>query len=123
MFGLIGVAIFAFGVYRWWSRRVPANALRLSGTVVDVRERRSTVTSRRILFGPVIAYQHPTTGQRELLEPTGFTPRKPRTGDTVAIAYDRGRERVRIVQPARQLLALPAIGAVMCIVQIASWTS
>jgi hypothetical protein len=123
MFGLIGLAVFAFGVYLWRSRRVPAGALRFSGTVVDVRERRSTTNTRRIRFRPVLAYQHPITGRRELMEPMGFTNRKPQMGEPVPIAYDRARDRVLIVRTRRQHFAIPAIGAAMIAIQVASWAS
>jgi hypothetical protein len=111
------------GIYQFTRRRIPDGAVRFRGTVVDVRERRSSARRHRKLYGPVIAFDHPATGRREQLEPSSFGRDAFEPGDPVELAYDRLGDRTLVVskRPLRDAIALPAIGVVLIALQIADW--
>lgn len=121
----IGLVFVVGGISRSIRRRVPAGATRFRGTIVDVREVRSSLHRNRTLYGPVVQFDHPNTGHREELEPATFGRDAIRRGDTVELAVDPRSNRILVVsrQPIRDAIALPLIGTVLIALQIADWVA
>lgn len=119
----IGLVFLVGGIYRFTRSRIPDGAVRFRGTVVEVREQRSSTRRHRTLYGPVIDFDHPATGRREQLEPSTFGRDTFERGDPVELAYDRHGDRMLVVpkRPRRDAIALPAIGVVLIALQIADW--
>ena len=52
---VIGLVFLVGGLYQFNKRRLPDGAVRFRGTVVVVREQRSSTRRNRTLYGPVVA--------------------------------------------------------------------
>ena len=120
---VIGLVFLVGGIYRFTQRRIPDGAVRFRGTVVDVREQRSSTSRHRTLYGPVVAFDHPATGRREQLEPSSFGRDTFERDEPIEQAYDRRGDRTLVVskRPLRDAIALPAIGVVLIALQFADW--
>lgn len=120
---VIGLVFLVGGLYQCTQRRVPDGAVRFRGTVVDVREQRSSTRRNRTLYGPVVAFDHPATGRREQLEPSSFGRDITARGDAVELAFDHHRDRMLVVskRPVRDAIALPLIGIVLIALLIGDW--
>jgi hypothetical protein len=112
---VIGLVFLVGGIYRFTRRRIPDGAVRFRGTVVDVREQRSSTSRHSMSYGPVVAFDHPATGRREQLEPSSFGRDTFECGDSIELAYDRQADRMLVVskRPLRDAIALPVIGVVL----------
>ncbi len=120
---VIGLVFLVGGIYQFTRHRIPDGAVRFHGTVVDVRETRSSARRHRNLYGPVVAFDHPATGRREQLEPSSFGRDTFERGDSIELAYDRLGDRMLVVpkRPLRDAIALPAIGVALIALQIGDW--
>ncbi len=119
---LIGLGLVGFGVYLHRTKRVPADALVVCGSVIDVVPRRSSIRRKQTLYGPVIAFDHPVTGKHEELHPTSFRPRKPELGESIEVAYSPATGRVlRVPERWREDLVVAGVGIVLIALQIVDW--
>jgi hypothetical protein len=118
----IGLGLVIFGTYLHRRNRVPEDAIVASGSVTGIVERRSSLRRKRMLSGPVIAYDHPKTGKREELEPSAFYGHRPELGDTIEITYTPRSARIaRVPRRWWENLFISAVGVVLVAVQIADW--
>ncbi len=122
---LVGVAVVALAVFDLSRNRVPKDAVRVRGTVVDVEERRSKLAGRRSarVFAPVVSYEHPRTHRREQLRSEAFTEQRHEVGDTIEVAYSPSRDRMTMVTPRRwvRFAALVAVAVVLIGLQVNAW--
>ena len=122
---LVGVAVVALAVFDLSRTRVPKDAVRVRGTVVDVEERRSKLAGRRSVrvFAPVVSYEHPRTHRRGKPPGGGVHRAAPR-----GRRHDRGR-----LQPEQgsdddgdtrrwvRFAALVAVAVVLIGLQVNAW--
>jgi hypothetical protein len=122
---VVGIALIALGLYDYRRNRVPADAIRVPGTVVDlsVRRARSSGRSKVRQYAPIVAYRHPETGRREELPPEPYGSRRHEVGDDVEVAFSPSTGRVARVpeHPWLALAVLFAVGFLIIGVQIAIW--
>ena len=117
---IIGIGLLLFGRYINRQKRAPEDVITVSGSVIDVRTRKSSIRRNRTLFGPVIAYDHPVTGRREELEPVSFYARSPEIGDTIEVRFIPGTGHTdRAPEYRWEHLVVPGFGVVMILLGIA----
>lgn len=119
---IIGIGLIVFGRYINAGKRIPEDAITVFGYVIDVRIRKSRINRKRVLYGPVIAYDHPITGRREELEPETFYGRRRDIGDTIEVSFSPSTGRTYRAREYRwEHLVIPGFGVVMILFQIADW--
>ncbi len=119
---LIGIALIVLGRYVNREKRIPEDAITVFGSVTDIRTKRSRIHRSSRLYAPVIAYDHPLTGRREVLEPSAFYGRSPEIGDTIEVGFSPSTGRTyRAPEYRWEHLALSGFGIVMILFQVADW--
>lgn len=119
---VIGIGLVALGRYINREKRIPEDALTVFGSVSEIRTRKSRIHRHKVLHAPVIAYDHPVTGRREVFEPTTFYGRSPEIGDTIEVSFSPSTGRTyRAPEYRWENVFLPGFGVVMILLQIADW--
>ena|GEM_PF-4181597 len=97
-----GLLILAAGVHMRRSTRIPRGSVPLPGRVVDVDERRSTLSAnRQRLYGVSVEYRDPRSGAVTVLPPDSHQPHAYEVGDEVTLMHDPESGLVRLPSPSR----------------------